>query len=430
MEKLGISENKKYLTCGGKPFFWLGDTGWLIFHKLTEEDAFVYLKNRADKGFTVIQAVLIYATEGLCDINKMYIPNCNVEDIKYWEHCDRVIKKAGEFGLYMALLPCWGSLLKAGVITEENVERYAEFIGERYKNYDNIVWVLGGDIRPMGFEKIYDTMGRILKEKNPDRLITFHPFGRCASSTWFNDRDWLDFNMFQSGHRRYDQGSLGRWDDNKRAEGFFGEDNWKYVLRDRERLPLKPTLDAEPSYEWILQGLHDPTQPYWTATHVRRYAYWSVFAGACGHTYGDNSVMQFYGGKDEPTQGVNNYGVRENWKISLHHEGSGQMKYLKDLVTSVDFTTGEAKDELIIGGQREKHERIAVFAGEDFLFAYTWFGKEFELDTSNYKGFDAWWFTPSKGIYSYLGKINEDRFKACPPEVFDEDRDRVLVLRR
>lgn len=39
----------------------------------------------------------------------------------------------------------------------------------------------------------------------------------------------------------------------------------------------KPTLDAEPSYEWILQGLHDNTQPYWKAKQVRRYAYWSVF---------------------------------------------------------------------------------------------------------------------------------------------------------
>ncbi|MCD7905988.1 MAG: DUF4038 domain-containing protein [Clostridiales bacterium] len=191
MDKIGISKNHKYLTCGNKPFFWPGDTGWLIFHKLTEEDAYVYLKNRADKGFNVIQAVLVYATEGLCDINKMYIPNCDVEDIKYWEHCDRVIKTAEKLGLYTALLPCWGSLLKAGVITEENAGRYAEFLGERYKDCDNIIWVLGGDIRPAGFEKIYDIMGNILKEKNPDKLITFHPFGRCTSSTWFNDRSWL-----------------------------------------------------------------------------------------------------------------------------------------------------------------------------------------------------------------------------------------------
>ncbi len=429
MKALTISKNKKYIMCGDKPFFWLGDTAWLIFHKLSEEEAYTYLKNRADKGFNVIQPVLVYATPGLCDINKMYIPNCDVSSLSYWEHCDRVIRMAEELGIYMALLPSWGSLIKSGIITAENVGGYGRFLAERYKDYTNIIWVLGGDIRAAGYEEIYDRLAGVLKEKNPERLITFHPFGRCASSTWFGDRDWLDFNMFQSGHRRYDQGALGKWDDNKRAEGFFGEDNWKYVLRDHERSPLKPTLDGEPSYEWILQGLHDPTQPYWVARHVRRYAYWSVFAGSCGHTYGDNAVMQFYGGKDEPTQGVNNYGVRDKWQDAIHHEGSGQMKYLKELVSSVDFTEGAPRDDLIVGGQRERHERIAVFAGKDFLFAYTYTGKDFELVTEAYKGCEMWWFTPSKGIYSYIGKVSQDITCAAPPEVYDKDRDRVLVIK-
>ena len=41
---------------------------------------------------------------------------------------------------------------------------------------------------------------------------------------------------------------------------------------------LKPVLDAEPSYEGIPQGLHDPAQPRWRDCDVRRYGYWSVFA--------------------------------------------------------------------------------------------------------------------------------------------------------
>lgn len=57
---LSISDNKRYLIKDGKPFFWLGDTAWLIFANITEEEAYIYLKNRADKGFTVIQAVLVY----------------------------------------------------------------------------------------------------------------------------------------------------------------------------------------------------------------------------------------------------------------------------------------------------------------------------------------------------------------------------------
>ena len=135
--------------------------------------------------------------------------------------------------------------------------------------------------------------GEILKSYNPERIIAYHPFGRTSSSLWFHNEPWLDMNLFQSGHRRYDQASLGEWDDNAERETFFGEDNWKYVDRDLSYETVKPTLDAEPSYEGIPQGLHNPRNPYWEEWDVRRYAYWSVFAGAAGHTYGSNSIMQF-----------------------------------------------------------------------------------------------------------------------------------------
>lgn len=65
--------------------------------------------------------------------------------------------------------------------------------------------------------------GRQMKEKCPDQLVGFHPFGRTSSSLWFSQAPWLDFHMFQSGHRRYDQSVLGAWDDNKAAEGFLAK---------------------------------------------------------------------------------------------------------------------------------------------------------------------------------------------------------------
>ena len=63
--RLQVSENHRFLvTSEGQPFFWLGDTAWELFHRATREDADRYLENRAEKGFTVIQAVAIAEMDG------------------------------------------------------------------------------------------------------------------------------------------------------------------------------------------------------------------------------------------------------------------------------------------------------------------------------------------------------------------------------
>ncbi|MDE6924843.1 MAG: DUF4038 domain-containing protein [Acetatifactor sp.] len=57
---LRVSENGKYFMEGEKPFFWLGDTAWLLLQKLEEEDVKIYLRNRKEKGYNVIQTVLVH----------------------------------------------------------------------------------------------------------------------------------------------------------------------------------------------------------------------------------------------------------------------------------------------------------------------------------------------------------------------------------
>lgn len=426
---LEVTENGRYLKNGDKPFFWLADTAWLLFGKLGYDETYVYLKNRADKGYTVIQAVLFHPL--LCKIGEVPSSekfNGSVENPKYWEHCDKAVKMAEELGLYMALLPSWGSAVKKGFLNEQNAETYAEYIGNRYKNYPNVIWLFGGDIRGTVSPKVFKIEGRTLKKINPDKLIGFHPFGRTSSGMWFHQEDWLDFNMFQSGHRRYDQASLGAWDDNAEKESFFGEDNWRYVERDYERLPVKPTVDGEPSYEQILQGLHDLNQPYWQACDVRRYAYWSVFAGAMGHTYGSNAVMQFHDDKNA----LGSYGARETWDEAIHHVGSGQMTYLKQLMESVSYQSGMAAEELLLSPQGEKHERISVFAGDGFVFVYDYSGRPFEIDISGLAGkkLSAYWLEPSSGIYSFIADVSgKSVFSAQPPKKYADSTDWVLVIK-
>lgn len=101
------------MTMEGKPFFWLGDTAWELFHRLSREEADLYLKNRADKGFTVIQAVVLAELDGLHDPNAYgEIPLENDDPTKprepYFQHVDFIIRKAEQYGLYIGLLPTWG----------------------------------------------------------------------------------------------------------------------------------------------------------------------------------------------------------------------------------------------------------------------------------------------------------------------------------
>jgi hypothetical protein len=430
--ELRVSCNKKYLENGDKPFFWLGDTAWLLFQRLNKEESYSFLKNRKDKGFNVIQAVLVRSPEpnnkNLClslenndfSNTKFYGGDC------YWNYVDSIIKMAEQLGMYMALLPVWGSVVKQGYLTEENAEGYASFLGNRYKDYKNIIWLLGGDIRGDKNFEVWNIMGSTLKKLNSNKLISFHPFGRTSSSKWFNDCEWLDFNMFQSGHRRYDQMSLNSWDDLSKNDEWYGEDSFKYVVHDHSLSNLKPTLDGEPSYEQIPHGLHDPKEGFWQDYDVRRYAYWSVFAGACGFTYGSNAVMQFYMNGFEAS-----YGAKEYWYDAMHHNGSSQVGILKKLIEKFPYNEGKPCMDVLNGDEGEKYNRICTFKGQDFILLYDYSGREFQIKMGKISGdkVNAWWFNPQNGMFSFIGKLQNDGISTFKPVRNDSiANDIVLIL--
>src|SRR5215831_12599544 len=61
LPRIMVSSNKRYFqTSDGKPFFWLGDTGWLLLEKCTREEASHYLDVRKQQGFNVIQVMVLH----------------------------------------------------------------------------------------------------------------------------------------------------------------------------------------------------------------------------------------------------------------------------------------------------------------------------------------------------------------------------------
>ena len=281
--RLVVSEEGRYLKHeNGTPFFWLGETGWLLPECLNREEAAYYLENCKQAGYNVVQIQTMNQVPSINIYGQYSLPDgFNFKNIDkkgvygYWDHMDYIIKTAEKKGIYIGMVCIWGTPVDDGLMNVKEAQAYGKFLAERYKDAPNIVWMIGGDIRGDVKTDVWEALARTIRDIDTHHLMTFHPRGRTTSAAWFNNADWLDFNMFQSGHRRYGQ---RKGDGDYPIEENTEEDNWRFVERSMAMKPMKPVIDGEPVYEDIPQGLHDPNETRWHDGDVRRYAYWSVFA--------------------------------------------------------------------------------------------------------------------------------------------------------
>lgn len=431
---LKISENQRFFAKeDGKPFFWLGDTGWLMFNRLDREEIQKYIEDRKAKDYNVIQAMVLHSLDAVNVYKDTALVSKNVSKpivtegtevsdslaYDFWDHIDYAIETAEDHGIYMAIVPVWGNNVKDGGVTKEQAQAYGKFLAERYKDTPNIIWLNGGDTFGNEYTDVWNALGEALDQHNPDKLITFHPRGRHDSSDWFHDASWLDFNMFQSGHRTYEQ------DDTERN---YGEDNWRHVRNDYSLKPVKPTLDGEPSYEGIPYGLHDTLQPFWKAPEIRRYAYWSVFEGAAGFTYGHSAVMQMHPAGGE----TGAYGNKKAWDVALDDPGAKQMQYIKKLMLEYPYFSRKP-DTSLVANQGERYDYMPATSGEGYSMVYTYNGRNIEINTGNLKfeDFEASWYDPRNGekqpVEAKPEKVG-DIYTFDPAGEKEDGNDWVLIL--
>ncbi len=318
-----ISPNHRYLIDqNDKPFFYLADTAWELFHRLNRDDADLYLRDRAAKRFTVIQAVVLAEFGGL-DVPNPYghLPLIDKDPTRpveaYFEHVDFVVNRADALGLVIGMLPTWGDKwnkkwgLGPEIFTPENAANFGEFLGKRYKDKP-IIWILGGD-RPVENDRqksIIRAMAAGLKKGDGGRhLMTFHPTGGRSSAEWFHHDDWLAFDMIQSGHN-------------------FNNPNYDRIAADYARRPAKPCIDGEPGYEDHPAGFN-PRNGFLDEYDARKAAYWSLFAGACGHTYGCHDIWQFLEPGRPPITAA-----RTPWQKAKDLPGARQMQHARTLLES------------------------------------------------------------------------------------------------
>lgn len=427
--KLLVSGEGRYLKhANGTPFFWLGETGWLLPERLNREEAAFYLRSCRDAGYNVVQVQTIDGVPAMNAYGQYSMTKgFDFEGINkfgtygYWDHMDYIIKTAGQNGIYIGMVCIWGGLVKRGLMNVEQAKAYGKFLAERYKSFPNIIWIIGGDVRGDVKTEVWETLARTIRSIDKNHLMTFHPFGRTASATWFNSAEWLDFNMFQSGHRRYGQ---RRGDGDATNKDNAEEDNWRYVEYSLSRKPMKPVIDAEPSYEGIPQGLHDPNEVRWKDCDVRRYAYWSVFAGAFGHTYGNNSIMQFYRPGIPPA-----YGAHTPWWDALKDPGFNQMKHLKRLMLAFPYFE-RVPDQTVIAGQNgERYDRAIATRGKDYILVYNYTGRPMQIDLTKISGVKkkVWWYDTKNGRLEYAGVYDDGIATFQHDSGYSSGNDRVLI---
>lgn len=425
--QLRVSKNQRYLeTADGKPFFWMGDTAWELFHRLSREEADKYLKNRAEKGFNVIQAVVLAEMDGIREPNAYgETPLENDDPTKpreaYFQHVDYIIRKAEQLGLYVGLLPTWGDKIFKDrwgsgpeIFNTTNAKTYGAWLGKRYKNQKNIIWILGGDRNPRNENEvaIWRAMAEGVAEGvggNDKALMTFHPQPNSledgGSSKWFHDDAWLDFNMFQTGHCR--------------------ENNvWERLAVVYNKKPIKPLIDGETIYEDhpVCFNANDLglSSPY----DIRKHAYFDLFAGAFGHTYGCHDIWQFYAPNRTP---VNN--PHFPWYIAIDLPGAGQMKYVRQLMESRPMLD-RVPDQSLIKDTYGNNDHIQATRGNDYAFVYSAQGRAFTMNTTKLAGKElvGYWFNPRNGEYKDAGKFSKQASQEFTPPTTGYGNDWVLVL--
>ena len=373
-DKLTVAPNGRHLEReDGTPFLYLADTAWELFHRLDREEADRYLADRAAKGFTVIQAVVLAELDGLT------APNANgdlpLEDLDptrpveaYFAHVDSIVRRANELGLVVGMLPTWGRYWKRvassetgpgvgaelEVFDEANARSYGEWLGKRYRGAD-LIWILGGDrdIDTTDERTLLDAMAAGLASGDGGaHLRTFHPRGPGRSGEQLTDAAWLDFHMCQTSH------------------GAVGHDTGIFIEADRAIAPDKPVVDGEPRYENIPVGFYNrgnnPAVRF-TDYDARTAAWWAILAGGAGHTYGNNNIWQMYDEGREPI-----IGAAIPWHRAIAHPGSAQMGYMRELLEAVGWWKlvpaplgGVAQGGEVAAGGRGSLPGVAGTAGAD-----------------------------------------------------------------
>jgi hypothetical protein len=420
--RLKVASNNHLLVHeNGAPFLWVGNTAWEMIHFSKREEVATFMENRHRYGYTVVLTCALAEVEAMTRPNAYgFLPMLNRDPLQpveeYWKHVDYVLQKAEENDIYIALVVTWGTWLHdAKIINNENAFSFGQWIGERYKGSPNLIYILGCDREPsvdgqFDDTELWDKLATGIKSKDPNHLMSYLPKSR--SSSFFPDSKWLDFNIMQTGHEKFDNPASYLW-----------------VESDYRLTPAKPTIDCEPRYEDHPVNWND-ANGFFNDFDSRQTAYWSLFAGALGCNYGNRSIISWYAPGYQAKLWYGRPG--QYWFEAMDRPGSQDMRHLADLVKSRPFGTMVPDQSIIASAVPEDGSHYQAARGDGFAFIYNPYGKTLSVYLNKTGGsrLRCCWFSPRDGSVKYIGRFRSTDIPVSfdPPGSEQRGNDWILVI--
>lgn len=372
MYPLKVSENGRYfIDQNGDPFYPVVDTGWMVFSYINEEDAEFYLEQRRQHGVNTILcygAPFLLGTPNADGEVAFFDDNLSEPNDKYWDYVERLIGIMAEKGMQVMMGPCEMYQYREKYSVED-ATALGRYMGERFKDAKNLMWFTGGDVHPSQEQIIYsDALAKGILEFDTNHLISFHPAGGNASSDYFNDYDWLDYDMVQVFTADSPKSHTKMWD--------------AYSVN-----PTRPVILIEPCYED--NGDNTPYQ-------VRRAISWGATSGGFGAAYGSKNIYKY---------------IPPDWKDYLDRPAFKQFANIAAMIQSREWFKLEpdTSGKLIKAGQGRystvQYSSVSIASDGSFAIAYLPTAREILIDLSIFDGEKTIkWFDATNNTFEEVGK--------------------------
>ncbi len=319
------SANGRYLIDQkGQPFFVHGDSPWSLIAQLDKRDAERYLDMASQTGRN---AIIVNVIEHKFADNPPFnragdAPFTTPGDFTtpneaYFAHADWVLRKAAEKGFVVLLFPAWAAAQKRDGGWNQEIEKngpekcraFGRYLGQRYKDFTNIIWGHGGDQNPEPDSAMARNMLEILlgiKDAAPNHMHFYHGRRGKTSIDQDNFAPHVNLDAVYTSSDLQGADRIGEpYTTSLRA--YNRKDYLPYFLfegvYEKHGAPRSPTIETS-----------DPGR-------LRRQHYWVNLCGSTGHLFGNYPAWALAIGWDGPT--------------GLLSPGNQDMKRLKDFWTSL-----------------------------------------------------------------------------------------------